>query len=137
MPEPTSIKIYHEIRDSGLLSELRGKVYRIIVFHGPGTQKELFRFTDMPWNSYSPRFTELEELKVIEETCVRPCNITGNDMKEYQSTQRLPIGSIENKKKRRFWIIGSTAFFSKEAAEKYQGEDSLFTSTEIIETKEV
>ena len=60
----TSTKAYHEIRDNGLLSKMRFKVYEAVYKYGPITGVGLNRLLKTP--SAHKRLSELEAAGVIE-----------------------------------------------------------------------
>lgn len=102
----TSRDVYHEIRDSGLLSEMRWRAYDVLYRHCPKdgsglTSAEVFSFEqkenprklDVLTQSRA-RFTELRELGVIKEVGTRPCRITGHKAIAWAPTGHLPRGTI-------------------------------------------
>ena len=102
----TSIDCYNEIKQEGLLSTMRFKVYEAILKNSPCTSAEVLS-TMLSKNSAitssRARFTELRELGVIYEVQNRKCNITGRTSIEWDLTDKLPINikkSIKTKKHR-------------------------------------
>lgn len=94
MTRRTSIETYHAIKDNGLLSELRWRVYDLLFHHGPLTQMELCRKNADPGvqdRSLMPRFAELEKMGVIEVIGERICTITGRMVLVWDVTDRLPV----------------------------------------------
>lgn len=94
----TSIDVYNEIRESGVLSEKRWEVYDALYRHGPHTSNEIWNIIknetgqDMNFNSNSAaRMTELREMGCIEELEVRECSITGKNVTVWQTTNNMPI----------------------------------------------
>lgn len=95
MIRQTSINVYHEIRDNGLLSKLRFTVYEALFKHGPMTQMELCHLLRGDKYSYdrqslTPRFAELLDAGVIKDVGKRKCSITGNEVLVWDVTDRLP-----------------------------------------------
>lgn len=89
MVRETSIETFNKIRDEGLLSEMRMKVYECIYLNAPITASEVFEKLNLKTNQ-SGRFTELKELGVIKEVGTRRCNVTGNHVYEWDVTNTLP-----------------------------------------------
>ena len=90
----TSIDCYNQIKEEGLLSNMRFRVYEAILRKAPCTSAEVLS-TMLSKNSAitssRARFTELRELGVIYEVQNRKCNITGRTSIEWDLTDRLPI----------------------------------------------
>ena len=90
----TSIDCYNQIKQEGLLSTMRFKVYEAILKNAPCTSAEVLS-TMLSKNSAitssRARFTELRELGVIYEVQNRKCNITGRTSIEWDLTDRLPV----------------------------------------------
>jgi hypothetical protein len=97
----TSIDCYNEIREEGLLSKMRFKVYEAILKISPCTSAEALS-TMLSKNSAitssRARFTELRELGVIYEVQNRKCTITGRTSIEWDLTDRLPINIKKSNK---------------------------------------
>jgi len=97
----TSIDCYNQIKEEGLLSKMRFKVYESILKKAPCTSAEALS-TMLSKNSAitssRARFTELRELGVIYEVKNRKCTITGRTSIEWDLTDRLPI-NLKNTKK--------------------------------------
>jgi len=75
MPMPyTSINAYNEIRDNGLLTAARFKVYEYLTLHGPQTGNELDRALG---SSAHKRLSELAEVGLIKVNGSRPDHLTG------------------------------------------------------------
>lgn len=89
----TSIDCYNQIKQEGLLSKMRFKVYESILNNSPCTSAEALS-TMLSKNSAitssRARFTELRELGVIYEVKNRKCTITGRTSIEWDLTDRLP-----------------------------------------------
>jgi hypothetical protein len=90
----TSIDCYNQIKEEGLLSNMRFRVYEAILRKAPCTSAEVLS-TMLSKNSAitssRARFTELRELGVIYEVQNRKCTITGRTSIEWDLTDRLPI----------------------------------------------
>ena len=97
----TSIECYNQIKEEGLLSNMRFKVYEAVLKYSPCTSAEALS-TMLSKNSAitssRARFTELRELGVIYEVQNRKCTITGRTSIEWDVTDRLPI-NIKNPNK--------------------------------------
>ena len=90
----TSIDCYNEIKEQGLLSNMRFKVYEAILRKAPCTSGEAFATMTTKENQISQsraRFTELRELGVIYEKGEKQCSITGRNVIEWDLTDRLPV----------------------------------------------
>ena len=90
---PTSVEAYHKAEESGLLSKLRLKVFKILCDHGPMTANEMRMFGDSNANSgvYSTRLSELERMKIVAATSERACKTTGNKALLWDITNNHPI----------------------------------------------
>ena len=97
----TSIDCYNQIKEEGLLSKMRFKVYESILKKAPCTSAEVLS-TMLSKNSAitssRARFTELRELGVIYEVQNRKCTITGRTSIEWDLTDRLPVSLKNNNK---------------------------------------
>ena len=107
----TSIDCYNEIKNSGLLSKMRFKVYESLFLNSKQTAGELSEFLNstgvkIRHGSVNGRLTELRDLSVIYERDVRPCRVTGRNVIEWDLTDTLPIEikSSTNTKKHRVII---------------------------------
>ena len=97
----TSIDCYNQIKEEGLLSNMRFKVYEAILKKAPCTSAEVLSIMlskNSAITSSRARFTELRELGVIYEVQNRKCTITGRTSIEWDLTDRLPI-NIKNPNK--------------------------------------
>jgi len=100
MVRKTSIDTYNIVKNSGLLSKLRLKVYLALYKNGPMGMLETFRYINPgesdghKLQSYNPRFTELKQMGLIEECGERVCDITNQTVMLLQTTdnvgQKLP-----------------------------------------------
>lgn len=94
MIRDTSIEVYRQIRDEGLLTKLNWEVYHALWESGPSTIREIYvKYFEGKYNdrSISPRFKELTEKGVIEATRKRVCRVSGRTVYEWELTKRLPI----------------------------------------------
>jgi len=90
---PTSLKVYREIEEEGLLSRMRFKVYSTLFKYGPMTAGELTHRIKGPNEvhpSYHRRLDELGDLGVAERLHIRPCEITGRNAYVWAVTNKLP-----------------------------------------------
>lgn len=110
----TSIEIYNKIRESGMLSNTRFKIFEAIC-RRPRTANEIFWDLGMQTNQ-SGRFTELQEMDVIEESGTRICSITGNRATVWEVTGRMPKKTKVMDKKLQT-ILNSIAKVGKEIDE--------------------
>lgn len=98
----TSIDVYHQIVEKGLLSKRRWQVYSCLFEHGPMTQNETYVKLGVPnlqQSSVMPRFAELKNMGVIREIGTRKCTITGHEVLEWDVTDQLPIDFKRKSKK--------------------------------------
>lgn len=94
----TSIDVYNQIKNEGLLSKLRWVVYDAVYEHGPMTAQETWhllrdaaaRRGEARINGITPRFSELERFGVIRRIRERPCRVTGRNCDEWDVTDSLP-----------------------------------------------
>jgi len=87
----TSIDCYNQIKEEGLLSNMRFRVYSALLAMGkPSTTREVYATMNVI-KQEATRFTELRKLGVIYEVQNRKCNITGRTSIEWDLTDRLPI----------------------------------------------
>ena len=90
----TSIDCYNKIKEQGLLSNMRFKVYEAILKKAPCTSGEAFATMTTKENQISQsraRFTELRNLGVIYEKGEKKCSITGRNVIEWDLTDKLPV----------------------------------------------
>ena len=119
----TSIDCYNEIKEEGLLSKMRFKVYESILTNAPCTSAEVLS-TMLSKNSAitssRARFTELRELGVIYEVQNRKCTITRRTSIEWDLTDRLPINIKKTNKTKKHRINDAINSFR----ELYKNKDS-------------
>ena len=92
MIQQTSVDVYNNIKNNGLLSSLRFKVYDVIYANGPITQGEVWSkfFQERQRHDIGPRFAELVKLGVIQQVGTRPCEYTGVESLTWSVTGELP-----------------------------------------------
>ena len=94
----TSIDCYNQIKQEGLLSKMRFKVYSALVAMGkPSTTREVYETMNVI-KQEATRFTELRKLGVIYEVQNRKCTITGRTSIEWWLTDRLPVNIKKSNK---------------------------------------
>ena len=87
----TSIDCYNEIKEQGLLSNMRFEVYSALLSMGkPSTTREVYETMNV-LKQEATRFTELRKLGVIYEVQNRKCTITGRTSIEWDLTDKLPL----------------------------------------------
>lgn len=98
---PTSIEAYYKVKDSGLLSKLRFKVFEIICQYGPMTANEMRMYASPDVNSgvFSTRLSELERMRVVNVVGVRACKTSGYNAMVWDITGDTPIKLIPKKYK--------------------------------------
>ena len=114
--QQTSIKAFHEIKESGVLTDLRLKVFEIICEHGPMTANEMRHHADPTANSgvFASRFSELERMDLIEKCGKRKCGTTGKTAIVWQITGRdaQPLPKQISKREKLKVIQGKIAAFA-------------------------
>ena len=89
----TSIDCYNQIKEQGLLSNMRFKVYEAILKEAPCTASEVQH--SINYNNGGrdcmKRISELRDRGVICEVRTRECRITGKNVIEWDLTDRLPV----------------------------------------------
>lgn len=94
----TSIDVYYQIKDNGLLSKLRLKTYSLLVEHGAMTANELMAVAkreNPTWgyqavDSLTKRLSELRDLGCINEIGVVDCSITNRKCIKWDINGQLP-----------------------------------------------
>jgi S-adenosylmethionine:diacylglycerol 3-amino-3-carboxypropyl transferase len=92
----TSIDVYNEIKNNGLLSDLRFKVYSSLFKYGACTANELVKKMADSGDKlesrdfFAQRLSELRNLGVIREVNKRKCEITGRIAIVWEVTNNLP-----------------------------------------------
>lgn len=89
----TSIEVYNEIKENGLLGGLQFEVYNVLFQKGPLTQNELHRhyFANTQPRNIQPRVSELVNMGAVETVGERPCSITGRICLAWDVTKNIPI----------------------------------------------
>ena len=97
MTQRTSIETYYEIKNSGLLSEKRWKVYDIFYQNNrPLTGAEVSQIykSNYPSSQHSEtirnRITELKEMGLLAEFEIVDCTFTGRRVYTFVTTNNLP-----------------------------------------------
>ena len=103
----TSREAFKKMKEDGLLTGLRERVYGTIFSDGPLTQREVYeqiKFKEYgnPPREYSirPRFSELMEMKAIEEVGIRPCKYAKTNAIIYDVTGLVGVPLKDKPKKR-------------------------------------
>lgn len=89
MARETSIQVYNEIKQKGLLSPKRMEIYECIYLHGRMTASEVFQKLGLKTNQ-SGRFTELREIGCLSEYGTKICSVTSNTAIVWEVTNNLP-----------------------------------------------
>lgn len=101
MLRPTSIKIYNQIKEEGLLSPKRLLIYGILVEQAPCTSSEaIAHLKKGSIFGIGSRFTELREMGAIKEIGTRKCKITGREVIVWDVTENLPKKLLKKPTKR-------------------------------------
>lgn len=104
----TSVAVYNEIKENGLLNRVNTLIYECIFKHGPLSIKETCRLLpNIPETTISPRFADLERRKAITSIGTRPCKITGNTVHSWDVTNKLPVAPEKKKKVKCYFCDGS------------------------------
>ena len=94
MARETSIIAYNAIKDSGLLSKLKWRVYDYLYKFGPLTAKQInIRLGCATTNSgvYTTRLSELRRIGVVEEVGRIECEYSGQKVILWDVNKNLPI----------------------------------------------
>lgn len=87
----TSIEVYNQIRESGILSTRKMQVYSTLFEYGPLTQAELCNLLpEVSERSLTPRFAELLSMGAIQDAIERECRITGRNVIAWDVTSKFP-----------------------------------------------
>ena len=127
----TSIDCYNKIKEQGLLSNMRFKVYEAILKKAPCTSGEAFATMTTKENQISQsraRFTELRNLGVIYEKGEKQCTITGRNVIEWDLTDRLPV-NIKNTNKTKKQRLDAAL---NSLRELYKNKDSTNEDWKIV-----
>jgi len=92
----TSIQAYHEIKESGLLSERRFQVYQILYKYGPITSGQLVEIAKKHkklchTSAFQGRLSELRDMGVVQEVKKDKCPITGRNVIFWDVNSKLPM----------------------------------------------
>jgi len=96
MVRDTSIKIYNEIKNNGLLSKRRFQVYEVLFDYGPLTGAQVARIVIKKYGSWGysetirNRLTELRDWGCVSELDTVVCPISGNSVNLWDVTLKLP-----------------------------------------------
>ena len=87
MKKPTSRQAFKSVTESGFIGRLQKLVYAHLYNHGPGTAREIGRQMGLigAWK----RFSELERLNLVKESCVRKCRVSGREAIVWAVTSTL------------------------------------------------
>lgn len=91
----TSVDVYRSMRDEGLLTESRLKIYGFLFEHGPCTANELFQktkgFNTITQANFHARLGELRDCGVVDELGTKKCTVTGNTVIVWDCNNKLPV----------------------------------------------
>lgn len=96
----TSVDVYHQIVEEGLLTHQKALVYVHLFKHGPLTGRELTKAIAAPGEtatSYHKRLSELRDLGVVKECPERECAVSGNVALTWDVTDALPTKVLRTK----------------------------------------
>jgi len=89
----TSKTVYDQIKNNGLLSKLRWKVYDYVYNNGPCTAKDVTSALlegDQSSGVYNTRLSELSRMGTIKEIGITKCQRTGRKVILWDVTDKLP-----------------------------------------------
>ena len=95
----TSIRVYHQIEEEGLLSRMRWLVYSWLYKNGPATGREVNQGLDVPHAHV--RLHELQQQGVVRETGTKNCSVTGRESISWDVTANLPSTFVPIERKTR------------------------------------
>jgi hypothetical protein len=108
----TSIEVYRQIKEEGLLSKKRWEVYQVLFEIGPATGAEVNReLRKRKWISsvsevVRNRITELYNMELVKETRKVICPVTGRNVIQWDVTSKHPV----KKKKKRIVKVDADLF---------------------------
>jgi hypothetical protein len=85
----TSIDVFLQIKENGLLNKRQTEVYEKLYYKGPMTCSECLQELGLQTNQ-SGRLTELKQKGVIIEGEKRKCRVTGYEVYTWKTTNELP-----------------------------------------------
>lgn len=91
MTRSTSIEVYYQIKEEGLLSRERMRVYQWLFHNGPATAGEAAAGLGAVRNDVATRLTELRNRRVAQELGERACRVTGRPVICWDVTAHLPV----------------------------------------------
>lgn len=93
MTRETSVDVYNQIKDEGLLGNLQMSVYTALRGKEPMTQGECaaWLFPSFQRHDIAPRFAELKRFGVLKECGKRPCRVTGRVCYVWQLTESVAM----------------------------------------------
>ena len=98
MTRQTSMEVFKQIRDGGLLSRMRLETYQLLFDHGPMTAGELYTKArselgnDSLRDNHQKRLPELRDMGVVKEIGTKLCAATGQNVILWDVTENLPSG---------------------------------------------
>jgi hypothetical protein len=99
MTRETSIRVFNQIKEEGILCKRKLQVYQALFDQGPLTQSEVINiFGTKLSNSIRPRFAELERMGAIQVTGERVCTVTGRMVLTWDVTKNMPVKVKKPKK---------------------------------------
>ena len=104
MVQKTSIQTYHSIKNSGILSDKRMKVYEIFYEHPEGltgTQvSNIFKQlhpTAQHSETIRNRITELRDMGVLSEVGMVECEFTNRQVMKFMLNDNMPVALTKKK----------------------------------------
>lgn len=127
----TSLEVYHQIKQEGLLSKMRWLVYEDVFQNGPCTSAQSFKRIIGSNGSRSltqsrARFTELRDMGAFKELGTTRCPVTGRKAILWDVTSKAPTQL--KRETRKSYACEEHHFFviSKDQKNCSAGHESLF-----------
>jgi|GEM_PF-2993311 len=118
MTRQTSIDVYREIKEQGLISKMQFEVYDKAFEFGPITQGETWdeHFSDLQRHTVAPRFAEMKKIGILAVVGKRKCRYSGRICEEWDVTSKRPVTIAPTKSKDK--IIAELQAENKELRKK-------------------
>lgn len=103
MTRKTSIEVWQQINQEGLLTKMQRKALQVIAWHGPVTGSELDAHSNSRY--MHQRISELFAVGVIRQAGRKKCSVTNRSVMAWESTGAMPhetlkgIGNQKHKSK--------------------------------------
>jgi hypothetical protein len=100
MSERTSIESYRAAHASGLIGTRQMQVLEFVIANEPCSQGDVSRHFADASSSYQPRFRELQDAGLIEQSGTKVDPATGREVKAYRATGKPPTATVRRKRRK-------------------------------------